>query len=251
MMAVTLAAAVAACSPERPAAPPDAGPTAATQQEDEWIVDDWSDWKQVDTYEKGTVEVKPDIEESQPPPGVAREPLAGPAARAGVLVLNAGGPFTAVRYEGPRGIPVNDYEISWDAMRVEGSDFFSALTFPVGSLETCASLVNGGWGGRTTGVSSIDHLFANENETTRGIEYVQGRWYRFTLQVNTQCIRLLIDGQETFAVNIQDRPISMHPSEIQKCTPLGFSTFQTTGAIRNLRIRKLAPGELTPPESPY
>src|SRR6185295_13766941 len=38
-----------------------------------------------------------------------------------------------------------NYEISVEAMRVDGGDFFCGLTFPVGTNE--CSLVVGGWGG--------------------------------------------------------------------------------------------------------
>lgn len=45
-----------------------------------------------------------------------------------MLVLGKGRPFCAVKYEGKEDIlPRTGYEISWDAMRVEGSDFFAAL----------------------------------------------------------------------------------------------------------------------------
>jgi hypothetical protein len=79
---------------------------------------------------------------------------------------------------------------------------------------------------------------------------VTGRWYRFTLQVTPEVIRLLLDGKEQFKVDVRDKPLTMHPSEIQRCVPLGFSSYQTTGAIRNLQIRKLAKDELKPDEVP-
>ena len=49
-------------------------------------------------------------------------------------------------------VPTNNYEISLEAMRVEGSDFFCALTFPVGN-DPCSFIV-GGWGGGVVGLSS-------------------------------------------------------------------------------------------------
>ena len=47
-------------------------------------------------------------------------------------------------------------------------------------------------------------------------------------------------------MDVRDKQLSMHPSEIQTCVPLGFASYQTAGAIRNLQIRKLAEGELKP-----
>src|SRR4030095_13557208 len=61
-------------------------------------------------------------------------------------------------------IPRMNYEISLEAMRVDGSDFFCGLTFPVG--EDPCSLIVGGWGGGVVGLSSLDGEDAANNETT-------------------------------------------------------------------------------------
>src|SRR5689334_13543165 len=47
-------------------------------------------------------------------------------------------------------LPRMDYEISLEAMRVDGSDFFCGLTFPVGK-DPCSFIV-GGWGGGVVGL---------------------------------------------------------------------------------------------------
>ena len=97
------------------------------------IVSDWSDWKKQDTGPKAKVEVKTEVAETNPPKDVKRAELPAEAKKAGVLVLGAGEPFSCVKYEGKEAIlPREGYEISWDAMRVSGMDFFAALTFPVG-----------------------------------------------------------------------------------------------------------------------
>ena len=74
------------------------------------------------------------------------------------ITLFPGKPMTGVRFDGWAGehLPVTDYEITMEAQRVEGQDFFAALTFPVRSVETCATLVLGGWGGALVGISNID-----------------------------------------------------------------------------------------------
>ncbi len=229
-------------------------PAAAPPVEKPFIVSDWSDWKKQDTAGAEKVEVKPDVPETSPPQDVKRPALPEEAKKAGVLVLGAGEPFSAVKYEGKADIlPRDGYEISWDAMRVDGSDFFAALVFPVGpktrdGKDRCVSFVAGGWGGMVVGVSAINHMYAHENESTTSHEFVNGRWYRFTLQVTPEVIRCLIDGKEQFKVNIRDKQLSMHVSEIQSCEPLGFSSYQSTGAIRNLQIRKLKKDEVKPDE---
>jgi hypothetical protein len=220
-----------------------------------FTVSDWADWKKQDTGPEAKVEIKPDVAETNPPEGVKRPDLPAEAKKAGVLVLGAGQPFSAVKYEGKADLlPREGYEIAWDAMRLEGSDFFSALTFPVGKAEEgkpdkCVTLVTGGWGGWVLGVSSIGHQFASENESTRSYEFKTGRWYRFTLQVTPEVIRCLIDGKEQFKVDVRDKALTMHPSEIQRCIPLGFASYESAGAIRNLQIRKLAAGELKPDDT--
>lgn len=211
-----------------------------------WTVDDWSDWKLQETAPEGKREVLREIADAKPAKGAP--PPGADAVKAGVLILGHSELLSVVKYEGKQPLPVNDYEISWEGLRIDGSDFFAALTFPVGSAEQCATFVAGGWGGWTIGISSIDGLFANENETTRSMPFAQGQWYAFTLQVNQHSIRALIDGEESFHISLKGKTIGMHPSEIGKSMPLGFASFNTRGAVRNVRIRPLKPGELAAPE---
>lgn len=217
-----------------------------------WTVSDWADWKKQDTGPEAKISVVPEIADAKGPGDgkTPPAPLTDEAKKAGVLVLERGEPFTVVKYEGKAPMLLDEYEISWEAMRVEGNDFFAALTFPVGSKEKCATFVTGGWGGWTVGVSSIGHQFANENETTGSMEFEPKRWYKFTLQVNTKCLRGLIDGKEQFKVSIKGKSIDMHPSEITKSAPLGFASYSTKGAIRNVTVRPLKEGELLPPTEP-
>ena len=70
----------------------------------------------------------------------------------GRIVLHSGGPMTGITWT--EDFPKIDYEISLEAMRVDGSDFFCGLTFPVGD-KPCSFIV-GGWGGGVVGLSSID-----------------------------------------------------------------------------------------------
>ena len=60
--------------------------------------------------------------------------------KSGLIVLHMGDPFTGINYTNE--IPRMNYEVAFDAMRVEGSDFFCALTFPV--ADSCCSLIVGG-----------------------------------------------------------------------------------------------------------
>ena len=66
-------------------------------------------------------------------------------------------------------IPRTNFELEAEAMKVDGDDFFCAITFPVG--ETYATFVPGGWGGTVVGISSIDGLDAAENETATFMKF--------------------------------------------------------------------------------
>ena len=133
-------------------------------------------------------------------------------------------------------IPRMNYEVELDAMRVDGSDFFCALTFPVG--ESPCSLIVGGWGGGVVGLSSLDGEDAASNETTKFMNFENGRWYKVRLRVAPTTIQAWIDGEKLVDVVTTDRKISIR-MEVEGSTPFGIATWSTTGAIRNLRLRRL------------
>ena len=100
----------------------------------------------------------------------------------GVLWLGVGNDLTGVTIDRP--IPRTNYEVTLEAKRVEGSDFFCGLTFPVKN-DPC-SLILGGWGGGVCGLSSIDGNDASENDTTKYRKFEKGRWYSVRLRVTDQ-----------------------------------------------------------------
>jgi hypothetical protein len=153
----------------------------------------------------------------------------------GELRLGAGAILTGVTYT--NALPRLNYEVEYEAMKVEGSDFFAALTFPVG--KTHATFVNGGWGGSVTGISSIDGMDASENETTKSLHYEKGRWYKIRLRVTGEKIEAWVDEEKLVDQPIKDRAIAMRAGEIELSAPFGFANFQTRSALRNIRLRPL------------
>lgn len=133
-------------------------------------------------------------------------------------------------------VPRMNYELSLEAMRVEGSDFFCGLTFPVG--EASCSLIVGGWGGSLVGLSSLDDLDASSNETTRFINFENRRWYRIRLRVQPSRIQAWIDEDKVVDVDTTGRKVSIR-WEMEDSKPLGIATWSTAAALRNLQIRKL------------
>jgi outer membrane protein assembly factor BamB len=132
-------------------------------------------------------------------------------------------------------LPRMDYEISLEAMRVEGSDFFCGLTFPVG--QASCSLIVGGWGGSVVGLSSLDYADAANNETTQFIHFQNGRWYQIRLRVEPERLRAWIDDSQVVDVKTAGRKISIR-SECEPSEPLGVATWSTTAALRNIKLRR-------------
>src|SRR4051794_11096124 len=153
----------------------------------------------------------------------------------GAIVLNAGSPFTGVTFTGD--FPSDNYELRYEAQRVKGGDFFAGLTFPVG--DSFCTFVTGGWGGDIVGLSSIDGWDASDNETRTYFEFDREQWYSLRLQVNDDRIQAWIDERPIIDVKISGRGISLRPGEIKLSAPLGFASYNTTGAIRKIEYRLL------------
>ena len=156
----------------------------------------------------------------------------------GAIRLPAGRPSTGITYRGV--FPRLNYAIRYEAVRREGSDFFACLTFPAG--EAHATFVNGGWGGDIVGISSIDGWDASENETRSYFTFEPNRWYAFELTVMADWIKATIDGQSIFRVETGGRVLSLYRDDTKLSTPLGFSSYNTTGEVRKIEYRMLKPG---------
>lgn len=174
-------------------------------------------WKKTDFYKPGEVKVED-----------------------GKIVMQAGPKMTGITST-RTDLPKVDYELTYEAMKVDGRDFFAAATFPVG--DSHITLVNGGWGGFVTGLSSLSGSDASENETTKSIKYEAKTWYRFKVRVTAKVIRAWLDDKEIVAVDYTGRKVGLR-TETNANKPLGFATYETTGAVRKIEVRKLTPAEI-------
>src|SRR2546430_17045078 len=100
----------------------------------------------------------------------------------------------------------------------------------------------GGGGGGVVGLSSIDGLDAAKNETTKYKKLAPRRWYRLRLRVTKEKIETWIDDEKIVDQSIVDRRISLRPGDIDLSKPFGIATWQTTGALRDIKIRRLTGG---------
>ncbi len=159
-------------------------------------------------------------------------------AGAGQINISAGEELTGMAWTNGS-LPKTDYELSLQAMRVEGGDFFCGLTFPV--ADSWCSLIVGGWGGGLVGLSSLDDYDASENETTRNMAFVSGRWYQVRLRVTSARLQAWLDDKKVVDVSIVGRKVSLRPGPIYLCKPLGLATYETSAAIRDFKLRLLEP----------
>ncbi|MBA3974067.1 MAG: DUF1080 domain-containing protein [Candidatus Solibacter sp.] len=166
-------------------------------------------WKQTDFSDHGTVRVD-----------------------GGSIILGRGY-LTGITWKGD--FPKSGYEIRFDAVRMDGSDFFAGITFPVGGSH--CTWINGGWGGTIVGLSNLDGYDASENETSTPYDFVKGRWYSFRLLVTTEFIQAWIDNSMVVNADIRGRRVDLRFGEIDLNKPLGFAAYSTAAGLRKIEYR--------------
>ena len=149
----------------------------------------------------------------------------------GKIILSAGDGCTGIAYK--QDFPVKEYEISLQAMRQQGSDFFCGLTFPVEN-SFCTFIV-GGWGGTVVGLSSLDGLDASENFTGRFRKFSNNQWYSIRVRVSENKITAWIDDQEFVDVEYKNYKLSVR-SEVLLSRPFGITSWKTTAALRDIKL---------------
>ncbi len=177
------------------------------------------DWEIVDIGASGYVELDEDL---------------------GEMLIRQGDSLSGAIYKKAKELPIERYEISLEAKRTAGVDFFCGLTFPVGNLETCATLVLGGWGGSVTGISSIDGDDASNNATGTYQRYEDDKWYAVRLRVTPENLSAWIDGKQVVDIDIAGRKVSLRAGPMESYVPLSLTTYNTAASIRKMVFKPLA-----------
>ncbi len=214
LLTLVLSAALTATAQETPAKAATT-PEAPTQ----WVLFDGKslkDWETVDIGGSGEVTLE-----------------------GGQMIIAQGDSLSGVVYKKAAELPLTNYEISLQAKRLQGVDFFCGLTFPVGKLDRCASLILGGWGGSVTGISSIDDLDAANNATGSYQRYDDDKWYNVRLRVTPNNLSAWVDDKQVVDIDIKDRKVSLRAGPMEAYAPLSLTTYNTMAAIRNVVLRKL------------
>lgn len=177
------------------------------------------DWEMVDIGASGYVELDEDL---------------------GEMLIRQGDSLSGAIYKKAKALPIERYEIALEAKRTAGVDFFCGLTFPVGNLETCATLVLGGWGGSVTGISSIDGDDASNNATGTYQRYEDDKWYAVRLRVTPENLSAWIDGKQVVDIDIAGRKVGLRAGPMESYVPLSLTTYNTAASIRKVVFKPLA-----------
>jgi hypothetical protein len=179
----------------------------------------FDDWEMVDIGGSGYVELNEDNK---------------------ILIIRQGDSLSGATYKKAAELPIDRYEITLETRRTAGVDFFCGLTFPIGNLDTCGTLILGGWGGSVTGISSIDGIDASNNATGTYQRYEDNKWYKVKLRVTPENLSAWVDDKQVVDIDIEGRKVSLRPGPIEDYAPLAISTFNTEAEFRNIRLTPLA-----------
>lgn len=159
--------------------------------------------------------------------------------RDGMIVMEIGADMTGITLDGE---PLKaNYELELQGQRLAGHDFFCTTTFPVG--EEFCSLVVGGWGGTVVGLSNVDFYDASDNLTTAFKDFKNDTWYAIRIRVSDHKITAWIDDEKMVEQPREGHRFDVR-MEVDLSRPLGVSTWQSSGAVRNIRIRRLTDEEI-------
>ena len=150
------------------------------------------------------------------------------------IILEKGRPATGIVCV--KKLPRTNYEVTLQAKRIAGEDFFCGLTFPVD--QGYCSLILGGWGGGVTGLSNIDNMSAVENETTDFVKFKQDRWYHLRLRVTPSKIEAWVDKRQIVEVETENRKFSIW-WEQEPMRPFGIASWNTKAALRDIHVKPL------------
>ena len=150
------------------------------------------------------------------------------------IIIGKGELISGIRWTDE--FPVSDYEVTLKAKRVNGNDFFCGLTFPVG--DSFLTLVLGGWRGALSGLSCIDGYDAANNQTGIVYGFGTGWWYDVRLRVSGGKVEAWVSGEKLVDFTIGKSRLSLR-SEVESSVPFGITTYKTTGAIRDIRLKSI------------
>lgn len=186
---------------------------------------DLTGWKRADIIDNGEIKVLP----------------------GGIVECGVGRSISAIAYTNE--FPTMNYELSLEAMRVAGDDFFIALTIPI--EKSFCTVIIGGWGGGLCGFSSYDGGDAANNQWAQGVALKNNCWYKLVVRVTTCVLQISLD-QDLYTARVEfddSGRFSLRSGEMDKTTPLGLATYETKAHWRNFTMTPIT--KLRPEDKPH
>ena len=79
---------------------------------------------------------------------------------------------------------------------------------------------------------------ASENQTSASREFKNNTWYQFRIRVTDEKIEVWIDKDQVVDQARKEHAFGLR-IECDPCRPLGIATYDTVGAVRNIRLKEL------------
>jgi hypothetical protein len=152
------------------------------------------------------------------------------------IIMSMGQPLTGITWKDGDKLPKDNFEITLQAMKRKGDDFFCGLTFPV--RDSHATFVVGGWAGSVVGLSNINGQDASENETTKYENFKKNEWYAIRVRVAGGKIECWINDEQKVDVELKDNKISTR-IEVDPNKPLGVCCYNVEAALKDIKLRRL------------
>jgi len=148
------------------------------------------------------------------------------------IIIGKGELISGIRWTDD--FPISNYEVTLKAKRVNGNDFFCGMTFPV--RDSYLTLILGGWRGALSGLSCIDGYDAANNQTGIVYGFGTGWWYDVRLRVTDEKVEAWVSDEKLVDFTIGKSRLSLR-SEVESSVPFSITTYKTTGAIRDIRLK--------------
>jgi len=155
----------------------------------------------------------------------------------GQIIMRMGQPLTGITLADGSKLPTDNFEVSLQAMKRKGDDFFCGLTFPV--RDSHASFIVGGWAGTVVGLSSINGLDASENETTQYEKLDHNKWYQIRVRVADGKVECWLNDKQMVDVELEGKRIGTR-IEVDANKPLGVCCYNTETGLKDIKIKRLA-----------
>ncbi|MBM4039604.1 MAG: DUF1080 domain-containing protein, partial [Planctomycetes bacterium] len=161
-------------------------------------------------------------------------------AQNGELLLGTGAPVTGIAWT--RDLPSLDYEVAFEVMCLAGGNNWCNFTFPVGASGCSFCFL--GIGDGLTGLDQVEGAPVTRNVTTKKMAFERNRWYRVKLRVTRAAVQAWVDDAEVVTLQLRDHAVNVYDDYWGPLRPLGVANWESTTALRNLRLRRLQAEEL-------